>query len=747
MKNYLHLVTILAATLIANIAIGQSITLLDENSGEAISNVHYSINGQIGISGEDGKISYTATDTSILQLSHIQYGNISLNPAERRKAEKVGSFAMIYVSFELQPMTVLDKSDDADEVIPLATEDKLTHDAGAFLHQLPEINVVKKSGSYGFDPVLRGMKYERLNIVIDGVQTAHAGCPNRMDPPISQIPMNTIETVEILKGPYSLRFGNSFGGTINFVSKGTVYDKEKPFYGRASTGYESNGGVFRSEALAGFSKEKLSLELYGAYSVGNNYKDGNGNEIMSSFNRTNVGGQLGYKLNDKNEIIVKATANIASDVDFPSLAMDLRSDDTYLIQAKHVYEKHTGKLRSWNTSVYSTKVDHVMDNLDKVFAVRMIDAVTNSTTDSYGGRTEGKFLFKNSILYAGLDVKSERADGIRTREWVFGANDGLVKHDNIWQGGQVMNAGLFAEYQLKHKKYLWMLTSRVDYNEAKANDMDPDFPTSYVTMNSSAVNLSLSTGITKELSKKSSLGLWMGGTSRNGGITEKFINFIAVGSDPYEMIGNPSLQPEKNYQVDLRYQLEGKDRLISLNVFASYITDYISSTIREDLKPVVPTAPGVREFNNVGDANFYGGEFSFTQKIPLNMQFRFSAAYTWAQNITIDEPIAEIAPFDTRFILVGNYMKNRLKPKVVVRYVSEQTRVSPSFGELNSPGFGLMDLDISYHAWKKWDFSIGVKNVFDEAYYEHLSRMTRDASGNPIYNVGRSMYGTVSFKF
>lgn len=747
MKFFLQMTAVLVAILFTNLAIGQTIKLLDSQSGKAISDVHFMIDGQTGVSGEDGMIKYTATDTSILELSHIQYGQITLTAEQRKQAEQAGQYKMKAISMELQPMTILDKMYDEDEEIPIKTEDKLTHDAGAFLHQLPEINVVKKSGSYGFDPVLRGMKYDRLNIVIDGVQTAHAACPNRMDPPISQIPMNTIESVEILKGPYSLRFGNSFGGTINFISRGLVYEAKKPFYGRASTGYEGNGNIYRGEGLLGWSQKKLNIELHGAYSTGSNYTDGNGNEILSSFNRTNFGGQIGYKLNSNHQLIVKATLNIAENVDFPSLAMDLRSDNTYLVQLRHEYEKSKGILRGWSTSIYSTSVVHQMDNLDKVYAIRMVDAVTNSTTDSYGGRTEGKFIFGKSILYAGLDLKSERADGERTREFVFGANDGIIKYDNLWQGGQVLNAGAFAEYQLLVKKYSWMLTGRVDYNEAKANDIDSEFPTSYESMNSTNLNFSLSTGISRDIGKKSNLGIWLGGASRNGGITEKFINFVAVGADPYEMVGNPQLNSETNYQLDLKYELKLKNSKFGVNVFGSYITDYISSTIREDLKPVIPTAPGVREYNNVGDANLFGGEFNFIQQLPLKMRFRFSMAYTWAENITTGEALAEIAPLDTRFILMGSYLKKRLQPQVVVRYVAEQDRVSTTYGENSSPGFALMDVDVSYKAWEKWQFSAGVKNIFDEAYYEHLSRMMKDNSGNPIYNPGRSLYLTASFKF
>lgn len=60
--------------------------------------------------------------------------------------------------------------------------DKLSHDAGDFLSQSAFIGGIRKSGSYGFDPVLRGFKYDQINIVMDNGLSATAACPNRMDP-------------------------------------------------------------------------------------------------------------------------------------------------------------------------------------------------------------------------------------------------------------------------------------------------------------------------------------------------------------------------------------------------------------------------------------------------------------------------------------------------------------------------------------------------------------------------------------
>ena len=68
--------------------------------------------------------------------------------------------------------------------IKVSSTQLLDHDAGNFLKNLPEISGIKKAGNFGTDPVLRGFKYEQLNIVTDGAVNAINACPSRMDPSI-----------------------------------------------------------------------------------------------------------------------------------------------------------------------------------------------------------------------------------------------------------------------------------------------------------------------------------------------------------------------------------------------------------------------------------------------------------------------------------------------------------------------------------------------------------------------------------
>src|SRR5690606_15318212 len=131
-----------------------------------------------------------------------------------------------YRNIEVVKIIKIGAGDKNKSRITTSNTDILNHDAGKFLSSIPEISGIKKAGSYATDPVLRGFKYEQLNIVIDGAANAVNACPSRMDPAVSQVNMNMVQDAEIFKGPYHFRNGNSFGGTINFITLKPVFSDQ-----------------------------------------------------------------------------------------------------------------------------------------------------------------------------------------------------------------------------------------------------------------------------------------------------------------------------------------------------------------------------------------------------------------------------------------------------------------------------------------------------------------------------------------
>lgn len=727
-----------------------TICLQDKSSGDVIVNAHFLYQNQKGVSSDEGLITIKPVAGVNLIISHINYGKLEFTTLEVMNAIKMGVLELDQSYISLLPSMVIARNNGKTErnIVEVDASDKLSHDAGEFLSQNSFISGIRKSGSYGLDPVMRGFKYDQLNIVMDNGMSATAACPNRMDPPASQVPLALVDQVEIIRGPHSLRFGNAFGGSIHFKSKPASFTDETKWFGRVSGGYESNGSIKRTEALAGIKGEFYNIALMAAYNVGDDYeggdpKEGNRSKIPSSFNRRNIGLNSIFKLDDRQSLKFVVNNNYAEDVDFPALNMDLREDDTWLMSVQHKINFRNSNLRSLSTSVYGSFVDHIMDNLGKVLDPRMVNAVTKAKTKNYGTRSEASFRFKNSSLFAGFDFKSEEAEGNRYREMLMGPMLGTTIKDNIWQDSRIKKIGLFGELHFSWDKVYFVASSRFELNQAESRDKDSEFFDVNKSNPSNKLNVSLSLGANYNVSKVVRMGIWLGRAERSGGLAERFINYLPIDRDPFERIGNTKLKSEVNYQIDYNFTWKRKQFELDINLFQSYLRDYISSEIRDDLTPLMATAPGVKQYMNIDKAIMRGFEFSWYQKIGPLLYHKLNATYTYGKNKVKSQALPEIPPLDIKYSFGGHFFKDKFHPEFTLRNVSKQSRISSDFGETETPAFSLLDFKSAYYFNDKIEMIVGVRNIADQAYYEHLNRSVRGGQ-SAIYAPGRSFYLTLS---
>lgn len=717
----------------------KSIQLLDQETEHPIAFAHYLYQNQKGNTNANGEFSINFVKGEKLYLSHVNYGKVSFTDSEMKAALQLGKIYMSKTYVSLLPTTIIARKRTAkeSETMQISSSDKLSHDAGEFLSQSGLIGGIRKSGSYGFDPVMRGFKYDQLNIVMDNGMSATAACPNRMDPPISQVPLNMVDRVEITKGPHSLRYGNSFAGSIHFKSSTNGFADKASAFGRASGSYESNGEIFRTEALAGAKGKFYNFGIFGAYSEGSDYEDGNGDKVASGFNRRNIGLAANFKLSNTQNIQISANSNYAEDVDFPALNMDLREDDTKMISLSHKITFKNSALASISTSANASFVDHEMDNLTKKLNPRKVNAITKAETKNYAFRSEAAFQFKESSLFTGIDYKSEEADGTRSREMLMGPMTGKTAYDNIWQGSKIEKMGFFGEYHFSVNETHFIASSRLEHNSAKSD------LSSVINDPSDEINFSYSIGASKNLSENIRMGIWFGRAERSGSLTERFINHIPVDVDPYERIGNPDLDPEINYQIDYNFNWNTKYFSLDINLFNSWLRDYISSEIRSDVQPLMASAPGVKQFVNIDKAVMRGFEIGFNQSITNHLYHRLNLAYTYGKNKEINQPLPEIPPLDIRYSLGAHLCKQKFTPELMLRYAAKQGRIAENYGETETPDFTVLDFKASYLFSDHFQIIGGIRNLFDEAYYEHLSRSVK-GSNQAIFAPGRSFYLTLS---
>ena len=158
------------------------------------------------------------------------------------------------------------------------------------------------------------------------------------------------------------------------------------------------------------------------------------------------------------------------------------------------------------------------------------------------------------------------------------------------------------------------------------------------------------------------------------------------------------------------------------------------------------TSPGVRRYLNVDDAFKTGFELNFQQRLSTHFSHNLQVAYTYGKDLVLNAPLPEIAPLDLRYSFRAHALENKLNAGINLRYVLAQERVSEAFGEGTTPGFTLLDLDVSYLITEKIMVKTGAQNLLDETYYEHLSRPI-GVNKTPLYSPGRNFFLMVSVKF
>ncbi|MGD9329146.1 MAG: TonB-dependent receptor plug domain-containing protein, partial [Cyclobacteriaceae bacterium] len=79
-------------------------------------------------------------------------------------------------------------------------------DVGEYLRSIPNVSGIRRGGA-NLDPVVRGYKYSQLNVLLNNGVKIENGCPNRMDPVTARIETEDIGNIEIIKGPFLLKYG------------------------------------------------------------------------------------------------------------------------------------------------------------------------------------------------------------------------------------------------------------------------------------------------------------------------------------------------------------------------------------------------------------------------------------------------------------------------------------------------------------------------------------------------------------
>ncbi len=631
-------------------------------------------------------------------------------------------------------------------------------DGGDFLRAIPGVSGTRMGG-HGIDPIIRGQGETRLNILLDGAYV-HGGCPNRMDPPTAYSPIETYDTVTVIKGSQTVIYGGGgSGGTVLFERKTPRFGENQFFRGKIGGGYTSNSktkdlfGDIAVGSTQGFARGIVE------YKDAENYKDGSGNETRSALSSKTGNLILGYTPDDKTRVELSFEANRLDDVLYSGAGMDGPMADNDTIRLKYENE--------WGTklALYYSKVEHLMDNysLRPLSAPMKMRVPSNSKTQ--GGRLSHNWLTDNDQEWTlGIDYQHNNRDANR----FIGApsvSTPTILQSIMWPDVDLKQVGLFAELAMPVRAAdllkLGLRYDRVTSEAAKAKQkamggVSPNtlYTRYYGKIADEHSENNIGGFIRYEHALSNNDNFVFVSLSRSVRTADATERFLAANNNKAaeRWVGNPDLDPEQHHEIALGLFWKADRWDMNTSVFYNDVNDYI-------LRDRAHAQSGILQNDNASiyrnvDAELYGFEWATNIKLHKNWFSRLTLDYVHATNTTDDRAIAQTPPLSGSLNLDYKQATWLLGSKL--GFASKQNRVDDDLNTgsgldaRQSPGFGVLDFYGRVNINKQTMIKLGVNNVFDNTYAYHVNRANVDPF-NPepvqVNEPGRLFWLNVTMKF
>jgi len=179
-----------------------------------------------------------------------------------------------------------------------------------------------------------------------------------------------------------------------------------------------------------------------------------------------------------------------------------------------------------------------------------------------------------------------------------------------------------------------------------------------------------------------------------------------------------------------------------------YVQDFILFTYNTSTTMPTTTVSNI-------NASIWGGELGTSYKLTPQLQTGATLAWAWGENRSNHTPLPQIPPLEARLSVA--YDSGPWSAGALWRLVASQKRFALNQGNVvgqdfgPGAGFGILSLHGSYAFNKQTKLVLGVDNVFNKTYSEHLNMAGNaglDFPGNTAVNEpGRTLWARLNIKF
>jgi len=624
----------------------------------------------------------------------------------------------------------------------VAQKAKTSADVAAALSQsVPSIDMSRRSGIAN-DIFIRGQKRDNISVEVDGTKV-YGACPNRMDPPVSHVLANQIDTIEVIEGPYDVTNYGTMSGGLKITTK----QPSKKTKGEINVGFGSWNYKKLGATVTG-GNDIVRLLLTASRETSDQYRDGDGHTLAEQVKYANapVGNQYQTKYEDlqafkKQSVMAKAfittaenqelrlstTANRSDNVLYPNSPMDAISDDSNIYSVSYNIKNISDKYKNVNLEYYYSDVDHPMSTEYRNSALTpSMNKTNHMKTTMQGIKLKNNFDLDTYKLLVGLDASQRTWKGEYTNN-VTGAFLG----DSI-DNALTKNSALFATLEKNYNALNVKIGARYDYTTVEDN------VAAHQSNTYNALNANIFTSYHLDRANRIFAGVGQASRVPDG----RELYFMKSGNT----VGTPDLDQTTNRELDVGYETKNEDFEFKIKGFYSMLHNYIY--INADKVANI--------FSNI-DATVYGGEVSASYYINDDISLDMIGSYKRGQKDKAlpgqtNKNLADMAPLRGSLSLNYEYANNSIAT-LQVEGSDAWSEYDSDNGEQYIAGWSVLNMKLKHEVNKQFDLTLGVNNLFDVTYaksntYTDLTLITAGGGEKLLLNEpGRYVYTNLDFKF
>jgi len=603
---------------------------------------------------------------------------------------------------------------------------------GETLNRVAGVHSLSTGAGIG-KPVIRGLTSNRVLILDDGQRLETQQWGDEHGPNIETA---NADRIEVIRGPASVLYGSdALGGVVNVIPK-------------PLPGAEAGHSVFTGEATASYSSN--TREPDGALLV-------EGARGAVGF-RAGLSGRSGGNLRTPDYTLWNSGNRAVGG----SAAVGTRGDWGNLTAT---FSQRNEKIELTDENPAETPLQRIATSRARVDAMLPLGGSRLELTAGYERNRRREFedaqtsqvslglLSRNYTLDARLHHAAVGrlsgtlgVSGLRTEFDKFGQETLIPNTD-------VTGVGLYGFEQLHFDRWDLSLGARYDYRRLALRDTTIAGVSGTRDWNSVVGNL----GLLYRVAEPAALVLNLGRGFRAPSSFELFSNGVHEGTVAFER-GNPDLRTEKSVNTDLALRIQTSRLALELGGFVNWIQDYIYTVPTGQIDP----ASGFQIYDvTQGDARLVGAEFAGQYHPTRWLHLQGTADYVRGSNTSTGSPLPAMPPFratyTARLEAGGKGLLRSPYLSLGGETNARQTRLDPAeaaffaqaFGGAGyqseaytlvnaGAGFSLPAGNATVH------FDLLVRNLFDKAYADFLSRLKTNAR-NP--GQGRSVVLRSSLEF